>query len=76
VHEVLAALPAAQRQLLIQSDVLDKTAPEIAREAGITTGNAKIRLHRARRTLQAALAERCDFHHRDGGVLCCMPKSE
>lgn len=76
VREVLAGLPAAQRQLLVESDVLERTAPEIARYAGITTGNAKIRLHRARRTLQAALQDRCDFHHRDDGVLCCMPRSE
>jgi RNA polymerase sigma-70 factor (ECF subfamily) len=76
VHEVLATLPAAQRQLLIQSDVLDKTAPEIARETGITPGNAKIRLHRARRTLEAALEARCEFHVRGDGVRCCLPKPE
>jgi RNA polymerase sigma-70 factor (ECF subfamily) len=76
VQEVLATLPPAQSRLLLQSDVLDKTAPEIAAEAGITAGNAKIRLHRARRSLQAALAQRCDFHHREGGVLCCTPKPE
>lgn len=76
VREVLAGLPAAQRQLLVESDVLERTTPEIARDAGITTGNAKIRLHRARRSLQAALQDRCEFHHRDGGVLCCTPKSE
>lgn len=74
VQEVLATLPAPQRQLLVQADVLDRTAPEIARDAGITTGNAKIRLHRARRALQTALESRCDFHYRDGGVLCCAPK--
>ncbi|HEX8987490.1 MAG TPA: RNA polymerase sigma factor [Rhodocyclaceae bacterium] len=76
VQAVLASLPPAQRHLLVQADVLERTAPEIARDAGITTGNAKIRLHRARRSLQAALESRCDFHHRDGGVLCCSPKAE
>jgi RNA polymerase sigma-70 factor (ECF subfamily) len=76
VQEVLAMLPSAQRQLLVQADVLDHTAPEIARQTGITAGNAKIRLHRARRALQSALEERCDFHHRDGGVLCCAPKTQ
>lgn len=48
VQAVLATLPAAQRQILVQADVLEQTAPEIARDAGISTGNAKIRLHRAR----------------------------
>lgn len=74
VREVLATLPPQQRQLLVAADVLDRTAPEIARDARITTGNAKIRLHRARRALQAALETRCEFHYRDGGVLCCAPK--
>ncbi|MCL2653541.1 MAG: RNA polymerase sigma factor [Propionibacteriaceae bacterium] len=76
VQKVLATLPAPQRQLLIQADVLDQTTAEIARDAGITTGNAKIRLHRARRNLEVALESRCEFHHRDGGVLCCTPKSK
>ncbi|MDR0776736.1 MAG: RNA polymerase sigma factor [Azonexus sp.] len=74
VQKILAALPTAQRQLLIQADVLDQTTAEIARDAGITTGNAKIRLHRARRNLEMALENHCEFHHRDGGVLCCTPK--
>ncbi len=74
VQNVLASLPVSQRQLLVQADVLDQTAAEIARDAGITTGNAKIRLHRARRSLEAALESHCEFHHRDGGVLCCTPK--
>lgn len=74
VREVLATLPPAQRQMLVQADVLDQSAPEIAAQAGIATGNAKIRLHRARRALRAALERRCDFHHEDGGILCCVPK--
>ncbi|MCL2345575.1 MAG: RNA polymerase sigma factor [Desulfobulbus sp.] len=76
VQKVLATLPAAQRQLLIQADVLDQTAAEIARDEGITTGNAKIRLHRARQNLEVALKNHCEFHHRDGGVLCCTPKPQ
>ncbi|HEX5394180.1 MAG TPA: RNA polymerase sigma factor [Rhodocyclaceae bacterium] len=74
VQQVLATLPSSQRQLLIQADVLEQTTPEIARDAGITPGNAKIRLHRARKSLQDALKDRCDFHHRDADVLCCTPK--
>lgn len=76
VTQVLAALPVAQRQILVQADVLERTTAEIAKDAGITTGNAKIRLHRARRALQAELNAQCDFHHREAGVLCCTPKQE
>lgn len=74
VQEVLATLPPAQRQLLLQADAFERSAAEIARDEAITPGNAKIRLHRARRALQAALDARCDFHYRDRGVLCCTPK--
>lgn len=74
VQQVLETLPDAQRQLLLQADVLELTAAEIAEESDISVGNAKIRLHRARRALEAELSSRCDFHRRDEGVLCCTPK--
>jgi len=74
VQSLLAKLPAQQRQVLAQADMLDQTVPEIARDAGITTGNAKIRLHRARRAMKAVLEKHCDLEHQDSGVLCCLPK--
>lgn len=74
MHEVLATLPPQYREVLFQADVLDRTAAEIASTAGISPGNAKIRLHRARRAMKAALEAQCDFHHREPGVLCCTPK--
>lgn len=76
VAQVLSALPAAQRQILVQADVLEQATSEIARDTGITTCNAKIRLHRARRALQVELESQCDFHYREAGVLCCTPKQE
>jgi len=74
VQNLLAKLPAPQRLVLAQADMLDQTAPEIARDSGMTTGNVKIRLHRARRAMQAALETHCDFEHHESGVLCCVPK--
>lgn len=74
VQNLLAQLPAQQREVLAQADMLDRTAPEIARDSGVTTGNVKIRLHRARRAMQAALETHCDFEHQETGVLCCVPK--
>lgn len=76
VQELLAALPASQRDVLVQADMLERTTAEIARDTGISVGNAKIRLHRARRAMKAALEARCDFHHREAGVLCCLPKPD
>lgn len=76
VQSLLAELPAQQHDLLVQADILERTAPEIAKDAGIKIGNAKIRLHRARRVMRAALETHCDFHHREAGILCCTPKSK
>ena len=74
VQDLLARLPASQRQVLVQADMLERTAAEIARDAGISVDNAKIRLHRARRAMKKSLEANCDFHHREAGVLCCAPK--
>ena len=75
VQNLLAKLSPQQHHILAQADMLDRTAPEIARDTGVTTGNVKIRLHRARRAMQAVLEAHCDFD-RESGVLCCVPKSE
>jgi len=75
VQNLLATLPAQQRQVLAQADMLERTAPEIARDSGVTTGAVKVRLHRARRAMQAALETHCDFEHHESGVLCCVPKA-
>ncbi|MBS1230643.1 MAG: polymerase, sigma-24 subunit, subfamily [Proteobacteria bacterium] len=75
VQNLLAELPPQQRQILAQADMLDQTVAQIARDAGITTGNAKIRLHRARRAVKAVLESHCDLEHQGSGVLCCEPKT-
>ncbi len=75
VQRLLAGLPARHRQVLVQADMLDRTALEIAHDEGITTGNAKMRLHRARVALKAALEDYCDVYRQSAGVLCCIPKS-
>lgn len=76
VRELLDTLPASQRQVLVQADVLDRTAAEIARDTGISVGNAKIRLHRARQALKKEIETHCDLHYREAGVLCCAPKPD
>jgi RNA polymerase sigma-70 factor (ECF subfamily) len=76
VRDLLATLPPRQRDPLLQADMLERTAPEIARDAGITVGNAKIRLHRARQAMKAVLEAYCDFERTEVGVLCCTPKAE
>ena len=75
VQKLFAELPPQHREVLAKADMLDQTVPEIAREVGITTGNAKIRLHRARQAMKAALECHCDLEYQDSGVLGCQPKA-
>ncbi len=74
MQNLLGTLSAPQRQVLVQADVLDRTTVEIARDAGISVGNAKIRLHRARQAMKQAIETHCELHYREAGVLCCTPK--
>ena len=75
VQKLFAELPSQHREVLAKADMLDQTVPEIARDAGITTGNAKIRLHRARRAMKEVLECHCDLEYQDSGVLGCQPKA-
>ena len=75
VRDVLGRLPAEQRQLLHEAAVLDRPLAQLAGQTGITTGNAKIRLYRARQAMKTALAAHCDFAHESNGTLCCVPKT-
>lgn len=75
VRNLLAGLPAEQREALIRADVHDETAAEIAQGTGVSTGNAKIRLHRARRAMKSALEKQCDLAVEADGVCRCVPKT-
>ena len=75
VQKLFAELPPQHREVLAKADMFDQTVPEIARDAGITTGNAKIRLHRARQAMKAALECHCDLEYQESGVFWCQPKA-
>ena len=75
VLRFLARLPSAHRRVLVLHDLQGYTDPEIAAHLDLSLQNVKMRLHRARVRLKAALAEGCDFSHNDRGVLVCDPKS-
>jgi RNA polymerase sigma-70 factor, ECF subfamily len=51
----LEALPLSLRPVVILKDVYGLSCREIGDEMGITEGAVKVRLHRARRRLQASL---------------------
>lgn len=74
VQRFLLDLPSVYRTVLLLHDLEGFTAVEIASSLGITVENAKIRLHRARAALRAALTAGCAFSCDVRGVLVCEPK--
>jgi len=74
VLHFLTALPEAQRQVLLLHDLQGYTDPEIAQMLGLSLNNVKIRLHRARARLRAALADGCQFSRDGRGVFVCEPR--
>lgn len=74
VLRFLSDLPDPQREVLLLHDLQGFSGPEIADRLGLSIHNVKIRLHRARVRLRAALSEGCDFSRDDRGVFVCQPK--
>ena len=74
VLRFLTALPDSQRAVILLHDLEGLTSPEIAERLGLSLDNVKIRLHRARARLKAALTAGCDFVTNDRGVFICEPK--
>lgn len=65
VREVINSLPVDYRAALVLHDLEDLPVLQVARICECSPGTAKIRIHRARRRLKAALQRQCDFY-RDG----------
>jgi len=74
VQEFLEALPDSSRMTILLHDVHGFTSVEVGRLLHCTPGSAKIRLHRARARLRAALQAGCDFSCDERGVLVCDRK--
>jgi RNA polymerase sigma-70 factor (ECF subfamily) len=74
VQEYLVELPDDYRIAIILHDLHGLTNPEIAEMLGCSLDTVKIRIHRARRKLEAALASGCDFSHDERGVFVCERK--
>jgi len=71
VQDLVAKLPEHYRAVLQLHDLEGFTNPEIAQVLGCSLETAKIRLHRARRTMEAALTRTCQFSHDERGVFVC-----
>jgi len=74
VRRYLADLPDSYRAVILLHDEAGLTNPEIAEMLGVSVATVKIRVHRARAKLRAALREACSFSADDRGVLVCDPK--
>jgi RNA polymerase sigma-70 factor (ECF subfamily) len=76
VQRHVANLPDAYKAVLLLHDADGLTADEIAQLFQLPLTTVKMRLHRARRKLQADLKEACDFGRDERGVFVCEPKPD
>jgi RNA polymerase sigma-70 factor (ECF subfamily) len=75
VQGYLSELPDSYRAVILLHDLHGLAGPEMAATLGVSLPTVKIRLHRARLKLKAALAVGCEFSHDERDVLVCEPKT-
>ena len=73
VRSFLEGLSDEYRQVILLHDLQGLTSPQIAEMLAVSVDAVKIRLHRARRRLQAVLAANCDFSRDEQNVFVCDP---
>ena len=76
VQRYVAKLSDAHKAVLLMHDADGLTAAEIAHLLQLPLTTVKMRLHRARRQLQAALNEACAIGGDERGVVICEPKAK
>jgi RNA polymerase sigma-70 factor (ECF subfamily) len=74
ILRVVDGLPPSQRAVILLGELRGLSDREMADALGISLGAAKIRLHRARRALKAALESACTFERDEVNELACAPK--
>ncbi len=72
IRAEIAKLPGPHREILMLSFLGELNDEEIANALGITVGNAKVRLHRAKQDFKKVVEARCDFYRNE---LSCKPAS-
>lgn len=75
VREVIDGLPGDYRAALVLHDLEGLPILQVARICECTPATAKIRIHRARRRLKAALEKQCDFYRDGDNELRCDRRS-
>lgn len=74
IRDVIDSLPPDYRTALVLHDLEGLSGEEVARVSGCSLATAKIRIHRARKRLRAALQDQCQFYHDRDQVLRCDRK--
>jgi len=74
VQDYIEDLPDTHRAVILLHDVQGLTNPEIAGMLGVSLATVKIRLHRARNKLRAALGEGCSLSNDERGIQVCEAK--
>jgi RNA polymerase sigma-70 factor, ECF subfamily len=74
IQRYILDLPSDFRTVILLHDLEGLTAAEIAATLDIKLANVKVRLHRARASLKAALEAGCSLSCDCRGVLICEPK--
>jgi RNA polymerase sigma-70 factor (ECF subfamily) len=75
VQGYIGRLANGYRAVILLHDLHGLTAQEIAHQLKLPVATVKIRIHRARRKLQAQLQAGCDFLRNEAGTLICEPKA-
>jgi RNA polymerase sigma-70 factor (ECF subfamily) len=75
VRGYLDELSDDYRNVVLLHDLEGLTSADIAEMLGVSVDAVKIRLHRARHKLEAALAAHCDFSRDEQGVFVCEPSA-
>ncbi len=71
---VVDQLPTSQRAAILLGELRGLSDRELADALGVSLGAAKIRLHRARRALKAALERACHFERDEQNEFACAPR--
>ncbi len=74
VQRYVATLSGTYKAVLLMCDADGLSARETAELLHLPITTVKMRLHRARQRMQAALKEACEFERDQRGVFVCEPK--
>jgi RNA polymerase sigma-70 factor (ECF subfamily) len=76
VQRYVAKLSDAYKAVLLLCDADGLSARETAELLQLPLTTVKMRLHRARRQMQSALKDACEFERDERGVFVCEPKRD